>query len=92
MLFEATDSLEHLMVTETRNKNHDMKEDTKLWTPFFLRQAILSTFSMTFVAIMIALAGLHEYSVKHQGLTTAKPEHFLIWQYAPTAGTNAIIL
>lgn len=58
----------------------------QLWSPLFLRRKVLAFFIVSFTAMIAALAALHIYCDRNQGLSTVNPKQHYLWTYGPSAG------
>ena len=58
----------------------------KRWRPAPLRRVVLCSFILTFIASIVAIEVLLQYSDRHQGLRSVDPGNHYLWTYGPTAG------
>ena len=61
-----------------------------LWTPFYLRRAILTCFLIIFAILIALLEMLNWLSRRNQGLATTDSSKHYLWTYGPTAGKSLL--
>lgn len=55
------------------------------WLPLYLRPSFLLTFASAFIILTVLLAGLYQYSDKHQGLAKNGEHWHYLFKFGPTA-------
>lgn len=65
----------------------DATHPSTLWQPFWLRRTVLAVFGGLFLAFMLTLSILLQYSERHDGIKETRFNMVYLWRFGPTGST-----